>query len=433
MRPDRKQQAVATARPDVLLSRLMPACRRQGGDVKLAVCIYAAGWIADRTDFDATWAGCVPESSDAGGCHPGGCQGVGSWCRAESQARGAGARPNTVALLPCLARWHPWQCASHPLHMPTFPGCRCLPRPADSFTLVWETKVLLHLNSALGKLLTMQAAGQSLQLATHSFFYAGAGGIIGWPRDWVAASATGHLALPLLRKRAGWDARHDALRLAPIKSRAHAGCRRTVPPLPLQAWWLRWGPQCCWVPPAGCSSPMLGRWPATGLSRQASRKGGRSWGGEPCGHRLRPRWTARTVIAACGILVPKMCATSSCRRGAAVHLATGPSSALCLRRQAAGAPAAERRTRRPPGAYCFVSCSTGSPALPHKSGCATRASHPAHLQARPYSWLLSTPSPRRCGWWRTAWALGLCSTACWSSAGRGHAAWCSTPCSWAAR
>lgn len=47
---------------------------------------------------------------------------------------------------------------------------------ADNFTLVWETKALLHLNSALGKLLTMQAAGQSLQLATHSFLYAGAGG-----------------------------------------------------------------------------------------------------------------------------------------------------------------------------------------------------------------------------------------------------------------
>jgi hypothetical protein len=40
---------------------------------------------------------------------------------------------------------------------------------------VWETRVLQHLSSALGKLLTMQAAGQGLQLATHSFFYAGAG------------------------------------------------------------------------------------------------------------------------------------------------------------------------------------------------------------------------------------------------------------------
>lgn len=49
--------------------------------------------------------------------------------------------------------------------------------PADCFTLVWETKVLQHLQSALGKLLGMQAAGQGLQLATHtSFFYAGAGG-----------------------------------------------------------------------------------------------------------------------------------------------------------------------------------------------------------------------------------------------------------------
>jgi hypothetical protein len=47
--------------------------------------------------------------------------------------------------------------------------------PADSFTLVWESKVLLQLNNALGRLLTTQAAGQGLQLATHSFLYAGAG------------------------------------------------------------------------------------------------------------------------------------------------------------------------------------------------------------------------------------------------------------------
>lgn len=54
------------------------------------------------------------------------------------------------------------------------------PRPAlpaaDAFALVWESKVLLHLSSQLGRLLTMQAAGQGLQFATHSFFYAGAGG-----------------------------------------------------------------------------------------------------------------------------------------------------------------------------------------------------------------------------------------------------------------
>jgi hypothetical protein len=42
---------------------------------------------------------------------------------------------------------------------------------------VWETTVLLQLNSALGKLLGMQAASQGIQLATHSFFYAGAGGL----------------------------------------------------------------------------------------------------------------------------------------------------------------------------------------------------------------------------------------------------------------
>ena len=44
------------------------------------------------------------------------------------------------------------------------------------FVFDFPLQVLLHLNSALGKLLTMQAAGQGLQLATHSFFYAGAGG-----------------------------------------------------------------------------------------------------------------------------------------------------------------------------------------------------------------------------------------------------------------
>lgn len=41
---------------------------------------------------------------------------------------------------------------------------------------MWESKVLLHLSGQLGTLLSMQAAGQGLQLATHSFFYAGAGG-----------------------------------------------------------------------------------------------------------------------------------------------------------------------------------------------------------------------------------------------------------------
>ena len=54
----------ASMRPQILLCR-------QGGDVKLAVCIYVAGWIADRRDFDTTWAGCVPESSDAGQCRGG--------------------------------------------------------------------------------------------------------------------------------------------------------------------------------------------------------------------------------------------------------------------------------------------------------------------------------------------------------------------------
>ena len=57
------------------------------------------------------------------------------------------------------------------LHTPHHP----LSFPADSFTLVWESKVLLQLNNALGRLLTTQAAGQGLQLATHSFLYAGAG------------------------------------------------------------------------------------------------------------------------------------------------------------------------------------------------------------------------------------------------------------------
>ena len=57
------------------------------------------------------------------------------------------------------------------LHTPHHP----LSFPADSFTLVWESKVLLQLNNAPGRLLTTQAAGQGLQLATHSFLYAGAG------------------------------------------------------------------------------------------------------------------------------------------------------------------------------------------------------------------------------------------------------------------
>ena len=48
--------------------------------------------------------------------------------------------------------------------------------PADAFSLLWESKELLQLNSALARLLTTQAAGQGVRLAAHSgFLYAGAG------------------------------------------------------------------------------------------------------------------------------------------------------------------------------------------------------------------------------------------------------------------
>ncbi|KAI3426087.1 hypothetical protein D9Q98_008055 [Chlorella vulgaris] len=87
----------------------VPMRAKQSGDVKLALGIFVAGWITQRSDFETTWQGCM-DCSDA-----------------------------------------------------------------DCFTLVWETTVLLQLNSALGKLLGMQAASQGIQLATHSFFYAGAG------------------------------------------------------------------------------------------------------------------------------------------------------------------------------------------------------------------------------------------------------------------
>lgn len=144
---------------------LFVSCR-QGGDVKLAVCIYVAGWIADRSDFDTTWAGCVPESSDAGGCRE--CRGAGQLLYLQDSC--AAMRPK-LAVGQCMRAWS--TVLPLPSNLPVLLPCP----PADSFTLVWETKVLLHLNSALGKLLTMQAAGQSLQLATHSFFYAGAGGL----------------------------------------------------------------------------------------------------------------------------------------------------------------------------------------------------------------------------------------------------------------
>ena len=133
--------------------------------MKLAVCIYVAGWIADRSDFDTTWAGCVPESSDAGGCRE--CRGAGQLLYLQDSC--AAMRPK-LAVGQCMRAWS--TVLPLPSNLPVLLPCP----PADSFTLVWETKVLLHLNSALGKLLTMQAAGQSLQLATHSFFYAGAGG-----------------------------------------------------------------------------------------------------------------------------------------------------------------------------------------------------------------------------------------------------------------
>ncbi|KAL4436640.1 hypothetical protein ABPG75_003779 [Micractinium tetrahymenae] len=65
------------------------------------------------------------------------------------------------------------------------------PGDSDAFALVWESKVLLHLSSQLGRLLTLQAAGQGLQLATHSFFYAGAGLVAALGPTVLLGSASG--------------------------------------------------------------------------------------------------------------------------------------------------------------------------------------------------------------------------------------------------
>lgn len=338
----------------------MPACRRQGGDVKLAVCIYVAGWIADRTDFDTTWAGCVPESSDAGGCRAT----ARVWAAGAGQIRRLGGRlPGRIRLPSCLV-W-PDGIPGNAPHT----HCTCQPSQDPS---AFPARRQLHAGvgdkgAPAPQLRPRQAADD-----------AGRG----------AVAAAGH---PQLLLRRGRWARELASGLGGCKCDGSSGLATVAQPSRMGCEARRIA-ACAHQVPCSCRLPshrpdpaaaglvaalgptvLLGT--ASGLlisnawavaSDRAVKAGKQEgaqvsgWGGEPCGHRLRPRWTARTVIAACGILVPKMCATSSCRRGAAVHLATGPSSALCLRRQAAGAPAAERRAWRPPGAYCFVSCSTNT-------------------------------------------------------------------------
>ena len=66
---------------------------------------------------------------------------------------------------------------------------RCLRAPdADVFALVWESKELQALNSALSGLVAQQATGHGLRLAVHSFFYAGAGGWGRW--GWTAGAGS---------------------------------------------------------------------------------------------------------------------------------------------------------------------------------------------------------------------------------------------------
>ena len=52
-----------------LFNPATPPCschvRRQSGDVKLAVSIFVSGWIAQKSDFETGWQGCV--AADAGG------------------------------------------------------------------------------------------------------------------------------------------------------------------------------------------------------------------------------------------------------------------------------------------------------------------------------------------------------------------------------
>lgn len=172
--------------------------------------LFVAGWVSERADYERTWDGCIPAEGDAG-----------------AKAAEGGRLPRlrcwegvaSCFALPRLARRRRRCLADCPAPCPA---------PSDSFTLVWESKVLLHLQGALGNLLTMQAslqgaccaswvcaegsrgrghrrlpaqwgrqpaaqcsaapdppcplpacsvqaAGQSLNLATHSFLYAGAG------------------------------------------------------------------------------------------------------------------------------------------------------------------------------------------------------------------------------------------------------------------
>ncbi len=54
----------------------------------------------------------------------------------------------------------------------------CRASDADVFSLVWESRELLALNSALGVLVAKQAASQGAQMAVQHFFYAGAGGLM---------------------------------------------------------------------------------------------------------------------------------------------------------------------------------------------------------------------------------------------------------------
>lgn len=275
-----------------------------------AALICVSGWITGPEDYDAQW-----EGARCGSLVPG-------WFACWVQA--------------VAAQQSPWQrLASRAL--PPLPGlgqldpsCRlpaaCCVRSApewsdvDQFCLVWESRELLALNSALGSLVAKQAGSQAAQVRTPGTV---------WPPGCAPAPPAARplcrrcpsltarsplLADPtvcsqpfLLRCRRcgcrGWGlctwpfcaspahayrrppcflhALHEHLChciawrasplpfVPPLAVACTAGTqnRRSSAPPPAQAWCQPWPPRCCWTLPLACSSGTPGPFAWRGVSR----------------------------------------------------------------------------------------------------------------------------------------------------------------------